>query len=73
MSIESDLARAAEDVMRAGENLVEEVARAQGTGVDPSGVALQLIAGHGDPEAVELRSWAIGVLHKLPADHVHEV
>lgn len=73
MSIESDLARAAEDVMRAGENLVEEVARARGTGVDPDGVVLQLMAGHGDPEAVELRSWAIGELRQLHADQVHGV
>ena len=73
MSIESDLARAAEDVMRAGENLVEEVVRARGTGVDPNGVVLQLIAGHDEPEAVELRSWAIGVFHQLHADQVHGV
>ncbi len=65
MSIESDLARVAEDVMRAGENLVEVVARAQGTGADPQGVILQLIVGHDDPQANELRSWAIGVLERV--------
>ena len=65
MSIESDLARAAEDVLRAGENLVEEVARAQGTGVDPHGVVLQLLVGHDNPQAVELRSWAIHVLEQV--------
>jgi hypothetical protein len=64
VSIESDLARAAEDVMRAGENLVEVVARAEGTGVEPQGVILQLIAGHDDPQSIELRSWAIGVLER---------
>ena len=65
MSIESDLARAAEDVMRAGENLVEVVARAQETGVEPQGVVLQLIAGHTDPQVDELRSWAIDVLGQV--------
>jgi hypothetical protein len=65
VSIESDLARAAEDVMRAGENLVEVVARAVGTGVDPQGVILQLVVGHDDPQAVELRSWTIGVLEQV--------
>ncbi len=64
MSIESDLARAAEDVMRAGENFVEVVARAQGTGVDPQGVILQLIVGHDNPQVGELRSWTIGVLER---------
>ena len=65
VSIESDLARAAEDVMRAGENLVEVVTRAEETGVDPQGVVLQLIVGHDDPQARELRSWAIGVLERF--------
>ena len=65
MSIESELARAAEDVMRASENLVEIVARAQGTGVDPRGVILQLFVGHDDPHADELRSWAIDVLERI--------
>jgi hypothetical protein len=64
VSIESDLARAAEDVMRAGENLVEVVARAQGTGVDPQGVVLQLIVGHDDPQVGNLRSWAIRALER---------
>ena len=50
--------------MRAGENLVEVVERA-GTGVDPQGVVLQLIIGHDDQRAVELRSWAIGVLEQV--------
>jgi hypothetical protein len=65
VSIESDLARAAEDVMRAGENLVEVVTRAEGTGVDPQGVVLQLVVGHDDPQASELRSWVIGVLERF--------
>lgn len=65
MSIESDLARAAEDVMRAGENLVEVVWRAKETGVDPQGVVLLLIAGHDDPRSAELRSWAVGVLGRV--------
>ena len=51
--------------MRAGENLVEVVTRAEGTGVDPQGVVLQLIVGHDDPQARELRSWAIGVLERF--------
>jgi hypothetical protein len=51
--------------MRAGENLVEVVARAQGTGVDPQGVVLQLVVGHDDPQVGELRSWAIGVLERV--------
>ena len=51
--------------MRASENLVEIVARAQGTGVDPRGVILQLFVGHDDPHADELRSWAIDVLERI--------
>ena len=51
--------------MRAGENLVEVVARAQGTGVDPQGVVLQLVAGHADPQASELRLWVIGLLEQV--------
>ena len=51
--------------MRAGENLVEVVERAGGTGVDPQGVVLQLIIGHDDPRAVVLRSWTIGVLEQV--------
>ena len=42
-------------------DLVEVVARAQRTGVDPQGVVLQLIVGHADPQVEDLRSWAIGV------------
>jgi hypothetical protein len=65
VSIESDLARAAEDVMRAGENLVEVAARTQETGVDPQGVVLQLIAGHDDTPVDGLRSWVVGVLEQV--------
>ncbi len=50
--------------MRAGENLVEVVERAKEPCVDPKGVVLQLIAGHDDPQALELRSWAISVLEQ---------
>lgn len=64
MSIESDVARAAEDVMRAGENLVEVVLRARETGVESRGVVLQLIVGHDDVQVAELRSWAIDVLEQ---------
>lgn len=65
MSIESGLARAAEDVMQAGENLVETVLRARDTGVEPSGVVLQLVAGHEDPCVDELRSWVIDVVEQV--------
>jgi hypothetical protein len=65
VSIESDLARAAEDVMRAGENLVEVAARTQETEVDPQGVVLQLIAGHDETQVDGLRSWVVGVLEQV--------